>query len=400
MSTPAPPPHRTHDVVVVGAGNGGISAAALLRRKGCPDVVVVDATETHSYKPLQNYVGAGRCTMEELRRPQADVIPHGVHWRRSMVVRVDPAQRTVTCADGSVLGYGDLVLAPGSRVSWDPIPGAAEAVAAGRVCSTFDEHLVDRTWEAIRGLTSGTAVFSIHSDPSSGRETALKPLFMACDHWRRTGVLDDIDVVLVCDTEDVHPVARIDREIRTHLDGYGVALRTAAVVAVEDDGAVVVLEGPEGRERLPVDLLHLLPPYVGQDFVTASGLESPGSLGHLAVDPQTLRHPRHEHVWCIGDGADLGTARTGGALRRQVAVLVENIRRSRRGEPLSHYDGYTVGPIATSLSRLSFGEYDGEDQVVSSVPLVDQVTSRRVWWLVDRYLLPWTYWNRILRGRV
>ena len=32
-------------------------------------------------------------------------------------------------------------------------------------------------------------------------------------------------------------------------------------------------------------------------------------------------------------------------------MLVENIRRSRRGEPLSRYDGYTVGPIATSFNQ-------------------------------------------------
>ncbi len=402
MSPSAAAPVRQHDVVVVGGGNGGVSAAARLRREGCPDVVLVEPQDTHRYKPLYNYVGAGRASLAELSRPQADVIPDGVDWHRSEVVSVDPEQRTVTCADGAVLGYGDLVLAPGGRVAWEQLPGATEAVAAGRLCSTFVAELAVRTWQRVSQLTSGTAVFSIHADPSSGRETALKPLFMACDHWSREGCLDDIEVVLVCDTAALHPVPRIDREIRDALARYSVTLRTRTrVVGVEEDGQVVVLDGGDGGvERLPVDLLHLLPPYTAPAFVAASGLDAPGTRGYLAVRADTLRHPDHDHVWCIGDGADLGTARTGGALRRQVAIMVENIRRSRRGEELQRYDGYTVAPIATSLDRLSFGEYDGADQVVSSVPLVDQVTSRRVWWLVDRYLLPWTYWNRILRGKL
>ena len=48
-----------YDVVVVGAGNGGLSAAALLKRRGCQDVALVEPSPVHVYKPLQNYVGVG-----------------------------------------------------------------------------------------------------------------------------------------------------------------------------------------------------------------------------------------------------------------------------------------------------------------------------------------------------
>ena len=43
-----------YDVVVVGAGNGGLSAAALLKRRGCRDVALVEPSAVHVYKPLQN----------------------------------------------------------------------------------------------------------------------------------------------------------------------------------------------------------------------------------------------------------------------------------------------------------------------------------------------------------
>ncbi|MVA77715.1 NAD(P)/FAD-dependent oxidoreductase [Auraticoccus sp. F435] len=393
------PVDRSHDVLVVGGGNGGISTAALLLRRGCPDVGLVDPSETHWYKPLQNYVGGGLCDLDELRRPQASVVPPDVHWHRTAAVAVDPAAQVVTCADGTRIGYGDLVLSPGGQHDWSQVPGAGEAVTDGRAVSTYVGERAPEVWRQVQALRSGTAVFTIHAGPSSGRETVLKPMFMACDHWRSAGVLDDIDVVLVCDTGRIHPVARIEQEIRTHLAGYGITVREhTAVVAVED--RVVVLESPDGPERLPFDLLHLLPPYRAPAFLADSGLDAEGTRGYAAVDPETLQHPAHGRIWCIGDGADLGTARTGGGLRRQVAVVVENIRRSRRGEELQRYDGYTVGPITTSRSRLSLGEYDRTDRLTPSIPLVDTVRSRRVWWVVDRYLLPWTYWHRILKGRV
>jgi sulfide:quinone oxidoreductase len=36
-----------YDVVVVGAGNGGLSAAALLKRLGCRDVTLVEPSPVH-----------------------------------------------------------------------------------------------------------------------------------------------------------------------------------------------------------------------------------------------------------------------------------------------------------------------------------------------------------------
>jgi NADPH-dependent 2,4-dienoyl-CoA reductase/sulfur reductase-like enzyme len=393
-------------VLVVGAGNGGLSAAALLRRRGCRDVALVEPATTHVYKPLQNYVGLGVGELKELTRPQATLIPPGVRWYRTSAVRVDPAAGVVHCADGSTVAGADLVLAPGAVIDWDAVPGAAEGLRTGRVCTTYVIDELVRTRRMLAELSAGRAVFTLHGQPASGRETALKPLFIACDRWRRRGVLDDIEVVLVHDAADLHPVPRIAKEIDRQLRRYGIVVRRETVVeAVEPAGPAatgdtLVLAGPGGRTRLRADLIHLLPPYAAPAFVGPSGLDGPGTGGFIAVDPETLRHPRHPHVWGGGHGCDLGDARTGGALRQQVTTLVDNIQRSRRGRPLSRYDGYTVAPIATGLGRLSFGEYDRSGAVRHSTPVPDQVTPRRVWWWVDRFVLPQLYWRRILKGHL
>jgi len=389
-----------YDVVVVGAGNGGLSAAALLKRRGCRDVALVEPSPVHVYKPLQNYVGVGLGEISELERFQADLVPAGVRWYQTSATRVDPATNSVQCADGTIVRGADLLLAPGARINWDAIPGALDGLQDGRVCTTYELNQLARTSDMIASLRSGRAVFTLHGQPASGRETALKPLFLACDSWRRRKVLDQIEVTLVNDADTLHPVPAIAREIRRHLDRYGVTLRAETTVTAVTSGRALMVHGPAGPERLPADLIHLLPPYAAPEFLANSGLDADGTNGFIAVDPATLRHRTYRRLWAVGDACDLGDARTGGALRPQVKTVIDNIQRSRRGLPLSHYDGYTVAPIATARGRLSFGEYDRQFRVRRSLPVPDEITARRAWWWLDRYVLPQIYWHRIIKGRL
>ncbi|WP_072313049.1 NAD(P)/FAD-dependent oxidoreductase [Agrococcus sp. Marseille-P2731] len=390
--------HR-HDVLIIGGGNGGISAAAHLQRRGCRDIALIDPVERHVYKPLQHYVGTGIARDRELTRSQASLMPAGVDRHRTTAVEIDPVQRTVRCADGTVLRAADIVLAPGMRIDWEQLPGATRAIADGTAVSTFVVEELERTRERLEAFDGGRALFHVHDQPASGLETAFKPLFIACDLWRSTGVLERTEVVLVHEGARLHRVDAIEREIRRHLDDYGVDARLGTrLVGIEGD--IAELDGPAGRTRERADLIQLHPPYAAAAVIADSGLDGPTTGGFAAVDPETLRHPEHPRIWAIGDGADLGDARTGGALRKQVKVVVENIRRSRAGLALERYDGYTVAPIATSRRSLSFGEYDRALRVRRSLPVPDEIRSSPLWHVLDRFGLPQAYWHRILRGRL
>ncbi|MGY1804353.1 NAD(P)/FAD-dependent oxidoreductase [Blastococcus sp. SYSU D00922] len=390
------------EVLIVGGGNAGISSAARLLRDGVRDVTVVAPQPVHRYKPLLNYVAGGEASMADLERPMADVVPDGCTWVRDSVVAVDAEAMSVRTRGGRTLGFSTLVLCPGLVEDWEATPGLQQAYADGWVASSYVPGSTPVVWQRLAPLRSGTVVFTVPPEPASCGPTALKPLLMACDHWRRTGVLADLDVRLVLPAATVTGIPEADRYLEETFAGYGVeVLREARIERVDWDTHAMTVTSPTGRHVLEdITFAHAVPHYRAPAWIADAGLAVDSSPGLVDVDPETLRSRRHPSIWAIGDAADVATRPSGGALRKQVDVLARNLRAARTGGRLHRYDGYTVMPITVGRRKLMLDEVDREGRPSPSVPFLDPFVPRRWQWFFDRYGLPQVYWRRILRGRV
>jgi sulfide:quinone oxidoreductase len=387
-----------HDVLIIGGGNAGLSLAGRLRRGGCRDVAVVEPKDIHHYRPLLSYVASGAATLDDLRRPQVEVLPEGVHWYRDRATAVDPERSVVTLGDGTELTYGDLVVCPGSSVDWDAIPGSQEAVATPHAATSYLLDLAPKTWTMLSSLTSGRAVFVISDRHVPCAPVGLKPLFAAADHWRRTGVLGAIEVDLLVEGPSLVHHAEADRELRAAADRFGVLVRTGTTVERVEAGSRTLHLA--GGGTLTYDALYLAPPHRAPGWVAASRLSAPGSDGFVAVDPETLQHVAHPRVWGLGDVATVGTSSSGGALRKQVPVVARNIQARRTGAPMRRYDGYSIAPVTTSRHRLLLAEFDRHGIPEPTVRFPDLARPRRSLRVFDRYLEPQIYWHRLLQGKV
>ncbi|RBY94988.1 NAD(P)/FAD-dependent oxidoreductase [Blastococcus sp. TBT05-19] len=390
------------EVLVVGGGNAGISLAARLLRDGFDEVTLVAPQPVHRYKPLLNYVGAGEASMSELERPMADVVPDGCRWIRDAVVAVDPAAMTVRTRGGRTLHASTLVLCPGLVEDWEATPGLQQAYADGWAASTYVPGSTPQVWPRLSALRSGTVVFTVPPEPASCAPTALKPLLMACDSWRRAGVLADLDVVLVLPEATATRLPEADEHLEQTFTRYGVrVLREARIEHVDWDVHALHVRTPAGTRVLEdVAFAHAVPHYRAPRWIADAGLAADPAPGLVDVDPETLRSRRHGSIWAIGDAADLATRPSGGALRKQVDVLAKNLAAVRKGKRLTRYDGYTVMPITVTRRKLMLNEVDREGRPSPSVPLIDPFKARRWQWLFDRHGLPQVYWRRILRGKV
>jgi len=387
------------EVLVIGGGNAGISLAAKLLRDGARDVVVVEPSPVHRYRPLLNYVGSGQARPADVERPAGSVMPPGVRWVQDAVAAVEPATRTVRTRRGASIRYTTLVLCPGMHEDWAATPGLQDAYTAGWAGSTYVASSAPLVWPALRAVREGSVVFTVPPEPAPCGPTALKPALIACDSWRRAGVLADLDVTVVLPDAQPLGVAGADEHLEAAFADYGVTvLRRSRLVGVDPVLRTLDVATPAGTRRLDhVAYAHAVPHYRAPQWITDSGLSGDSPAGLVDIDPRTLRSRRHDAVWSIGDVAGLDTRSSGGALRKQVAVLAHNVAAAAAGRRLKAYDGYTVMPVTTARHRLMLVQADRERP--RPLPLLGFAPRRSAWWF-DRYVLPRVYFQRLLRGKV
>ncbi|GAA3546939.1 FAD/NAD(P)-binding oxidoreductase [Amycolatopsis ultiminotia] len=126
------PPSAGH-VVLVGASLAALHAAETLRQKGFAGRLTLVGAEPHppyDRPPLSKRVLAGRLSAENTGLPQS--IELDAEWRLGVAaVALDTKGKTVTLADGDVLGFDKLLIATGTRARTWPQP--AEAALDGVV---------------------------------------------------------------------------------------------------------------------------------------------------------------------------------------------------------------------------------------------------------------------------
>lgn len=394
-----------HEVVVIGGGNAGISAAARLHRYGVKDIVLIEPKDYHLYQPLFSHIAGGRARIREAVRSQESVTPRGVTWLRDRAVDVNAETRTVVLGSGASVSYGHLVVCPGLQYDWDSVPGLAEAVNGAHAASHYEFELVPKVWSLLSGMTSGTAVFTMPAGPAKCAGASQKPMYLACDYWKERGVLENIRVVMVQPYPTVFGVPEVDGELERKIAGYGIELRVnSELVAVDPSGRkATILDITTGTtEDLEYDVLNAVPPQSAPDWLKNTNLPARGDHGgFVEVDPLTLQHVRYPNIWSLGDAAGTTNSKAGGALRKQTKVLAKNLTAARHGKPpAQQYDGYSVCPFTVSRNTVVFAEFDDHYGPKPTLPRVPTWKESRLSWWVDRHLFPKLYWNLILKGRL
>src|SRR5487761_919398 len=324
-----------HRIVIVGGGSAGISVASRLLRAGEKDVAVIDPAEVHYYQPLWTLVGGGCAPAGESARAQAAVMPQGATWIRQTATAIDPDAQRVELDTGESVGYDFLVVCPGLALDWDRLPGSAQTLGRNGVSSNYQFDLAPKTWDFIKGLRSGTAIFGMPSGPIKCAGAPQKIAYLAADYWRQQGVLDDIRVVLVLPTPGMFGVAVFAKELEMVAKRYGIDVRfNSEVVAVDGPAhsAVIADKFAGTQETLRYNVMHLVPPQSAPDWVKASPLADTSTPnGYVEVDKHTLQHVRHPEVFALGDAGSSPNSKTGAAIRKQAPVVVQNLRDMRAG---------------------------------------------------------------------
>lgn len=392
----------SYDVVIVGAGSGGIAAASsLLKRDSKLRIVIVDPAEKHYYQPGWTMVGGGIFNAASTCREMKDLIPKAVSWAKKSVVNFAANKNEVRLSDGQVLHYKQLIVCPGLVLNWSGIKGLEETLGKNGVTSNYDYKLAPYTWELVKNLKNGKAIFSQPPMPIKCAGAPQKAMYLSCDHWLRNNMLKDINVSFFNAGEVLFGVKEYVPALQSYIEKYSVDVHyTQNLVEIDGESQVAKFKDQDGNiSSHDFDMIHVCPPQTSPKFVADSELAD--KAGWLDVDQYTLQHSRFKNVWGLGDVMNTPNAKTMAAVRKQVPVVAQNICDSIRGEqPSRGYDGYGSCPLTVERGKVVLAEFGYGGKLIPSFPswLLKGTKPSRAAWILKANLLPLIYWYAMLKG--
>ncbi|MFT7771740.1 TIGR01244 family sulfur transferase [Roseateles sp.] len=405
--TPVEVADATHQVVIIGGGAAGIAvASSLLARQPDLDIAVIDPADVHYYQPGWTLVGSGVFDASRTARTMASVLPRGVHWLKAAVAAFEPERDAVILDGCRVVKYRQLIVCPGLKLDWHGIDGLVETLGRHGVTSNYRYDLAPYTWQLVRGLNGGRAMFTQPPMPIKCAGAPQKAMYLSADQWRRAGVLRDVDIQFCNAGAVLFGVPDYVPALMEYVQAYGIHLNFGqSLVAIDGPARKATFsqanaDGSKTQVVREFDMIHVVPPQRAPDFIRVSPLAD--AAGWVDVDPATLRHKRFPNVFALGDAGNTTNAKTAAAARKQAPVVAHNVLAARgaaKGE--ARYDGYGSCPLTVERGKIVLAEFTYGGKLAPSFPrwFIDGTRPSRLAWYLKERILPPLYWQGMLKGR-
>jgi sulfide:quinone oxidoreductase len=394
-------------VVIVGAGAGGISVAASLKsRQPDLDIAVIDPADIHYYQPGWTMVGGGIFDAQTTAKTMGSLIPKGVHWIKAAVAAFEPQNNAVVLDGCRVVKYDRLVVCPGLKLDWGKVEGLEETLGRNGVTSNYRYDLAPYTWQLVQEMKEGRALFTQPPMPIKCAGAPQKAMYLSGDAWFRSGVLKDIDIQFMNAGGVLFGVKDYVPALERYVEKYDASLNFFHnLVSIDGPAkrAVFEVNKPDSeRDTVEVDfdMIHVCPPQTAPDFVRVSPLAD--AAGWVDVDQSTLRHKSYDNIWSLGDVMNAPNAKTAAAARKQAPTVAGNIVADIAGRSaVAQYDGYGSCPLTVERGKIVLAEFGYGGALKPSFPrfLIDGTQPSRMAWFLKESLLPPIYWKAMLRGK-
>lgn len=318
-------------VLVLGAGFGGLELTAKLAEEfgGDVEVTLIDRSEAFVFGFSKLDVMFSRTSADHVEHRYADIVKPGVTFVQAEITRIDAANKRVETSEGE-FEADFLVIALGASYDIDAMPGLAEGGF-----EFYTEAGAFAQKERIEAFSAGNAVIGVFSTPYKCPPAPSEAALLLHDALVQRGTRDQSSITLAIDfPRPIPPSPDASDALLAAFEERGIDWRAkTGVESVDNEASTVTLSN---GERLPFDLLLVVPHHVAPEVLVDSGLTE---NGWVPVDPLTLETSTLG-VFAVGDCAAVGTPRAGVFAEGHARVAADQIAaRIRESGSAGTYDG-------------------------------------------------------------
>ncbi len=342
-------------LLIIGGGMGGTILANNLARRlkselksGKVSLTLISASEQHAYLPGLLYVATGRMTPDELYRDEASLLDPLIEFR------VDPAEQFLLdqqqdkTKSGQVLGYDLLVIATGSRIWPEAIPGLKENAEF-----FYTEETAVKMFHRIRDFKAGRIVIAMgvpHKCPMAPLEITL----MLDDYFKERGLGDKVKIHYTYPIGRVHTLENVAKWAAPEFDRRGITYETMFNMK-QVDGQKRIVYSEEDTEA-SYDLLISIPAHKGMEVIETNKL---GQNGWIPTHRENLNMEGRDNVFVLGDTTNLPISKAGSTTHFEAEVLGENIAALVKfGAPVRKYDGKVFCFIQAGSEKATYAMFN------------------------------------------
>ena len=342
-------------ILVVGGGTGGTILANNLARRLSAEIrtrkvrlTMLSASDKHMYQPGLLYVAFGQMTPDQLYRDQASLLESRIDFHVDPVKDFHLDQNRVTTQSGKVHEYDILVIATGSRIVPEQIPGLAEGAE-----TFYTEATAVKMFKRLREFQGGKVAVVV-GVPHKCPIAPVEVMFSLHDYFKARGIRDKVTMKYHYPIGRIHTIANVAKWAKPEFDRMGIEYETLFNIQ-EVDVKNNVVKSEEGTET-HYDLLIAIPPHRGMEVIENNKL---GDGGWIPTDRYKLTMNGHDNVYVLGDTTNLPVSKTGSAAHFEAEVAAENIASIVKiGTPVRDYDGKVYCFIEAGHDRATYAMFD------------------------------------------
>jgi sulfide:quinone oxidoreductase len=339
------------DIVVLGAGLGGVIAAYEIREQLRPAdrLTVINRGEVYHFVPSNPWVAVHWRTRKAIEVKLPAVMKRkGIQFLSTGARRVNPGDSSLELEDGRIIRYDYLVIATGPDLAFDEVEGLGPAGATQSICHVDHAEKAGEAFEAFCKAPGPIVVGAVQGASCFG--PAYEFAMILDTELRKRRIRDRVPMTFVTsepyvghlgldgvgDTKGLLESEMRNRHIKwiTNARITRVEPGLMHVEEVGDDGAV------RANHELPFGFSMMLPAFRGVEAIRGiEGLTNP--RGFVVVD-RHQRNPKFPNIFAIGvtvaipptgkTPVPVGVPKTGFMIESMVTATARNIGALLRGE--------------------------------------------------------------------